>query len=152
MEEAASSSVNQVNKSNETVTVNNNASNAVSSSFSGGNLLFNIGSMMTLPMRKMLGLVGVDTGKLTETAKNKVNSMLNKNVEEKVKEDVDADEGTKTVVSKSNIEEKIVNRLENMSGGRRRTKKGKGKGKRNARGKSIGNKSLKRRRNKTKRR
>lgn len=148
MEEAASSSVNQVNKSNETVTVNNNASNAVSSSFSGGNLLFNIGSMMTLPMRKMLGLVGVDTGKLTENAKNKVNSMLNKNVEEKVKEDVDADEGTKTVVSKSNIEEKIVNRLENMSGGRRRTKKGKG----NARGKGKGNKSSRRRRNRTKRR
>ena len=149
MEETASSSVNQVNKSNETVTVNNNnASNAVSSSFSGGNLLFNIGSMMTLPMRKMLGLVGVDTGKLTENAKNKVNSMLNKNVEEKVKEDVDADEGAKTVVSKSNIEEKIVNRLENMSGGRRRTKKGKGK----ARGKSKGNKSLKRRRNRTKKR
>ena len=149
MEEVASSSVNQVNKSNETVTVNNNnTSNAVSSSFSGGNLLFNIGSMMTLPMRKMLGLVGVDTGKLTETAKNKVNSMLNKNVEEKVKEDVDADESSKTVVSKSNIEEKIVNRLENMSGGRRRTKKGKGK----ARGKSKGNKSLKRRRNRTKKR
>ena len=153
MAESASSSVNQVNKSNETVAVNNNnASNAVSSSFSGGNLLFNIGSMMTLPMRKMLGLVGVDTGKLTENAKNKVNSMLNKNVEEKVKEDVDADEGAKTVVSKSNIEEKIVNRLENMSGGRRRTKKGKGKGKRNARGKSIGNRSVKRRRNRTKRR
>ena len=148
MEEAASSSVNQVNKSNETVIVNNNASNAVSSSFSGGNLLFNIGSMMTLPMRKMLGLVGVDTGKLTETAKNKVNSMLNKNVEEKVKEDVDADEGTKTVVSKSNIEEKIVNRLENMSGGRRRTKKGKGK----THGKGKGNKSSRRRRNRTKRR
>jgi len=148
MEEAASSSVNQVNKSNETVAVNNNnASNAVSSSFSGGNLLFNIGSMMTLPMRKMLGLVGVDTSKITENAKNKVNSMLNKNVEEKVKEDVDADEGAKTVVSKSNIEEKIVNRLENMSGGRRRTKKGKGK----ARRKSKGNKSSKRRRNRTKR-
>ena len=89
-----------VNKANETVTVNNNASNAVSSSFSGGNLLFNIGSMMTLPMRKMPGLVGVDTGKLTENAKNKVNSMLNKNVEEKVKEDIDADEGSKTVVSR----------------------------------------------------
>ena len=148
MEEAAASSVNQANKSNETVTVNNNASNAISSSFSGGNLLFNIGSMMTLPMRKMLGLVGVDTGKLTETAKNKVNSMLNKNVEEKVKEDVDADEGTKTVVSKSNIEEKIVNRLENMSGGRRRTKKGKGK----THGKGKGNKSSRRRRNRTKRR
>jgi len=148
MEEAAASSVNQANKSNETVTVNNNASNAISSSFSGGNLLFNIGSMMTLPMRKMLGLVGVDTGKLTETAKNKVNSMLNKNVEEKVKEDFDADEGTKTVVSKSNIEEKIVNRLENMSGGRRRTKKGKGK----THGKGKGNKSSRRRRNRTKRR
>ena len=146
MDEVASSTVNKVN---ETVAVNNNnASNAVSSSFSGGNLLFNIGSMMTLPMRKMLGLVGVDTSKITENAKNKVNSMLNKNVEEKVKEDVDADEGTKTVVSKSNIEDKIVNRLENMSGGRRRTKKGKGK----ARGKGKGNKSLKRRRNRTKRR
>ena len=149
MEEAASSSVNQVNKTNEIVTVNNNnASNAGSSSFSGGNLLFNIGSMMTLPMRKMLGLVGVDTSKITENAKNKVNSMLNKNVEEKVKEDIDADESSKTVVSKSNIEDKIVNRLENMSGGRRRTKKGKGK----ARGKGKGNKSLKRRRNRTKRR
>ena len=147
MEEAAASSV---NKTNEVVTVNNNASNSVSSSFSGGNLLFNIGSMMTMPMRKMLGLVGVDTSKLTETAKNKVNSMLNKNVEEKVKEDVDADVGAKTVVSKSNIEEKIVNRLENLSGGRRRTKKGKGKG--NARGKSKGNRSIKRRRNRTKRR
>ena len=147
MEEAASSTVNKVN---ETVTVNNNASNAVSSSFSGGNLLFNIGSMMTLPMRKMLGLVGVDTSKITENAKNKVNSMLNKNVEEKVKEDADADaeESSKTVVSKSNIEDKIVNRLENMSGGRRRTKKGKGK----ARRKSKGNKSVKRRRNRTKRR
>ena len=145
MEEAASSTV---NKANDTVIVNNNnASNAVASSFSGGNLLFNIGSMMTMPMRKMLGLVGVDTGKLTETAKNKVNSMLNKNVEEKVKEDADADEGSKTVVSKSNIEDKIVNRLENMSGGRRRTKKGKGK----ARGKGKGNKSSKRRRNRTKR-
>ena len=149
MEESASSSVNEVNKSNETVAVNNNnASNEKASSFSGGNLLFNIGSMMTMPMRKMLGLVGVDTSKITENAKNKVNSMLNKNVEEKVKEDVDADEGTKTVVSKSNIEDKIVNRLENMSGGRRRTKKGKGK----ARGKGKGNKSLKRRRNRTKRR
>ena len=148
MEEAASSTV---NKSNETVAVNNNnTSNAVSSSFSGGNLLFNIGSMMTLPMRKMLGLVGVDTSKITENAKNKVNSMLNKNVEEKVKEDADADESSKTVVSKSNIEDKIVNRLENMSGGRRRTKKGKGKGK--ARGKNKGNKSVKRRRNRTKRR
>lgn len=148
MEEAASSTV---NKSNETVAVNNNnASNAVSSSFSGGNLLFNIGSMMTLPMRKMLGLVGVDTSKITENAKNKVNSMLNKNVEEKVKEDADADESSKTVVSKSNIEDKIVNRLENMSGGRRRTKKGKGKGK--SRGKGKGNKSVKRRRNRTKRR
>lgn len=147
MEEAASSTVNKVN---ETVTVNNNASNAVSSSFSGGNLLFNIGSMMTLPMRKMLGLVGVDTSKITENAKNKVNSILNKNVEEKVKEDADADaeESSKTVVSKSNIEDKIVNRLENMSGGRRRTKKGKGK----ARRKSKGNKSVKRRRNRTKRR
>ena len=146
MDEVASSTV---NKANETVTVNNNnASNAVSSSFSGGNLLFNIGSMMTLPMRKMLGLVGVDTGKLTETAKNKVNSMLNKNVEEKVKEDIDADENSKTLVYKSNIEDKIVNRLENMSGGRRRTKKGKGK----ARGKGKGNKSSKRRRNRTKRR
>ena len=146
MDEVASSTI---NKANETVAVNNNnASNAVSSSFSGGNLLFNIGSMMTLPMRKMLGLVGVDTGKLTETAKNKVNSMLNKNVEEKVKEDIDADENSKTVVSKSNIEDKIVNRLENMSGGRRRTKKGKGK----ARGKGKGNKSSKRRRNRTKRR
>ena len=148
MEEAASSTV---NKSNETVAVNNNnASNAVSSSFSGGNLLFNIGSMMTLPTRKMLGLVGVDTSKITENAKNKVNSMLNKNVEEKVKEDADADESSKTVVSKSNIEDKIVNRLENMSGGRRRTKKGKGKGK--SRGKGKGNKSVKRRRNRTKRR
>ena len=148
MEEAASSTV---NKSNETVAVNNNnTSNAVSSSFSGGNLLFNIGSMMTLPMRKMLGLVGVDTSKITENAKNKVNSMLNKNVEEKVKEnaDADAEESSKTVVSKSNIEDKIVNRLENMSGGRRRTKKGKGK----ARRKSKGNKSVKRRRNRTKRR
>jgi len=145
MEEAASSTV---NKANDTVIVNNNnASNAVASSFSGGNLLFNIGSMMTMPMRKMLGLVGVDTGKLTETAKNKVNSMLNKNVEEKVKEDADADEGSKTVVSKSNIEDKIVSRLENMSGGRRRKKKGKGK----ARGKGKGNKSSKRRRNRTKR-
>ena len=75
MEEAASSTV---NKTNEIVTVNNNnASNAGSSSFSGGNLLFNIGSMMTLPMRKMLGLVGVDTSKITENAKNKVNSILN---------------------------------------------------------------------------
>lgn len=146
MEEAASSTV---NKTNEIVTVNNNnASNAGSSSFSGGNLLFNIGSMMTMPMRKMLGLVGVDTSKITENAKNKVNSMLNKNVEEKVKEDIDANESSKTVVSKSNIEDKIVNRLENMSGGRRRTKKGKGK----ARGKGKGNKSLKRRRNRTKRR
>jgi len=146
MEEAASSTVN--NSANQTAIVNNNnASNAVASSFSGGNLLFNIGSMMTMPMRKMLGLVGVDTGKLTETAKNKVNSMLNKNVEEKVKEDADADEGSKTLVSKSNIEDKIVNRLENMSGGRRRTKKGKGKG----RGKGKGNKSSKRRRNRTKR-
>ena len=147
MEEAASSTVN--NSANQTAIVNNNnASNAVASSFSGGNLLFNIGSMMTMPMRKMLGLVGVDTGKLTETAKNKVNSMLNKNVEEKVKEDVDADENTKTVVvSKNNLEDKIVNRLENMSGGRRRTKKGKGKG----RGKGKGNKSSKRRRNRTKR-
>ena len=147
MEEVAATSVN--NSANQTAAVNNNnTSGAVSSSFSGGNLLFNIGSMMTMPMRKMLGLVGVDTGKLTETAKNKVNSMLNKNVEEKVKEDADEDEGSKTVVSKSNIEDKIVNRLENMSGGRRRTKKGKGK----ARGKGKGNKSSKRRRNRTKRR
>ena len=64
MEEAAATSVN--NSANQPATVNNNnTSGAVSSSFSGGNLLFNIGSMMTLPMRKMLGLVGVDTGKLT---------------------------------------------------------------------------------------
>jgi hypothetical protein len=146
MEETASHSVN--NSANQTAAGNNNTSGAVSSSFSGGNLLFNIGSMMTMPMRKMLGLVGVDTGKLTENAKNKVNSMLNKNVEEKVKEDTDAEDTSKTVVSKSNIEEKIVNRLENLSGGRRRTKKGKGK----VRGKGNGNKSSKRRRNRTKRR
>ena len=102
---------------------------------------------MFFPMRKAFGAMGFDTDKLTETAKNKVNSMLNKNVEQKVQ----ADENVKqTVVTKTNLEEKIVDKLENLSGGRRRTKKGKGKGK--ALGKGKGNKSVKRRRNRTKRR
>ena len=122
--------------------------NSTSSTFSGGNLLYNMGSLMTAPMRKMLSLVGVDTGKLTENAKNKVNSMLNKKVEDTVAQGTN--EETTTVVSKNNLEEKIVNKLDNFSGGRRRTKKGKGKGK--VRGKGKGNKSSKRRRNRTKRR
>lgn len=137
-------------RSNNTEVVNTEVevNNSTSSTFSGGNLLFNVGSLMTAPMRKMLSLVGVDTGKLTENAKNKVNSMLNKKVEDTVVQGTN--EETTTVVSKNNLEEKIVNKLDNFSGGRRRTKKGKGKGK--VRGKGKGNKSSKRRRNRTKRR
>ena len=99
MEEAASSSVNQVNKSNETVLVNNNnASNAVSSPFQVEIFLIRINDDSSYEKNVR---ISVDTGKLTENAANKVNSMLNKNVEEKVKEDVDVDEGTRRV-SKSN--------------------------------------------------
>jgi len=140
-------------RSNNTAAVNTAAvntevevNNSTSSTFSGGNLLYNMGSLMTAPMRKMLSLVGVDTGKLTENAKNKVNSMLNKKVEDTVAQGTN--EETTTVVSKNNLEEKIVNKLDNFSGGRRRTKKGKGK----VRGKGKGNRSSKRRRNRTKRR
>ena len=135
-------------RSNNTEEVNTSTevNNSTSSTFSGGNLLFNVGSMMTAPMRKMLSLVGVDTGKLTENAKNKVNSMLNKKVENTVSQGTNQE--TTTVVNKNSLEEKIVNKLDNFSGGRRRTKKGKGK----ARGKGKGNKSSKRRRNRTKRR
>ncbi len=135
-------------RSNNTEEVNTSTevNNSTSSTFSGGNLLFNVGSMMTAPMRKVLSLVGVDTGKLTENAKNKVNSMLNKKVENTVSQGTNQE--TTTVVNKNSLEEKIVNKLDNFSGGRRRTKKGKGK----ARGKGKGNKSSKRRRNRTKRR
>ena len=135
-------------RSNNTEEVNTSTevNNSTSSTFSGGNLLFNVGSMMTAPMRKMLSLVGVDTGKLTENAKNKVNSMLNKKVENTVSQGTNQE--TTTVVNKNSLEEKIVNKLDNFSGGRRRTKKGKGK----VRGKGKGNKSSKRRRNRTKRR
>jgi len=137
-------------RSNNTAAVNTEVevNNSTSSTFSGGNLLFNVGSMMTAPMRKVLSLVGVDTGKLTENAKNKVNSILNKKVENTVAQGTN--EETTTVVNKNSLEEKIVNKLDNFSGGRRRTKKGKGKGK--ARGKGKGNRSSKRRRNRTKRR
>ena len=135
-------------RSNNTAAVNTEVevNNTTSSTFSGVNLLFNVGSMMTAPMRKVLSLVGVDTGKLTENAKNKVNSMLNKKVENTVAQGTN--EETTTVVNKNSLEEKIVNKLDNFSGGRRRTKKGKGK----VRGKGKGNRSSKRRRNRTKRR
>jgi len=127
--------------------------NSTSSTFSGGNLLYNMGSLMTAPMRKMLSLVGVDTGKLTENAKNKVNSMLNKKVENTVAQGTNQE--TTTVVSKDNLEEKIVNKLDNFSGGRRRTKTKKGKGKFRSGKSSLrnsNNKRSKRRRQKTRRR
>ena len=137
----------EVVRQNNTATENKNTSGSNNSTFSGGNIVSNISSLMFFPMRKAFGAMGFDTDKLTETAKNKVNSMLNKNVEQKVQEDENVKQ---TVVAKTNLEEKIVDKLENLSGGRRRTKKGKGKGK--ARGKGKGNKSVKRRRNRTKRR
>ena len=139
----------EVVRQNNTAVENKNTSGSGSgsnnSTFSGGNIVSNISSLMFFPMKKAFGAMGFDTDKLTETAKNKVNSMLNKNVEQKVQEDENVKQ---TVVAKTNLEEKIVDKLENLSGGRRRTKKGKGKGK--ARGK--GNKSVKRRKNRTKRR
>ena len=141
----------EVVRQNNTAVENKNTSGSGSgsnnSTFSGGNLVSNISSLMFFPMKKAFGAMGFDTDKLTETAKNKVNSMLNKNVEQKVQEDENVKQ---TVVAKTNLEEKIVDKLENLSGGRRRTKRGKGKGKGKARGK--GNKSVKRRRNRTKRR
>ena len=106
-----------------------NASNAQNNSqaqektnnaiFSGGSFIGNVGSMMTFPMRKAFELVGFDTSKLTENAKNKVSSMLNSNIEQKVQED----KGNTAVVNKSDIDEKIVKKLDNLSGGRRKTKK-----------------------------
>ena len=137
----------EVVRQNNTAVENKNTSGSNNSTFSGGNIVSNISSLMFFPMKKAFGAMGFDTDKLTETAKNKVNSMLNKNVEQKVQEDENVKQ---TVVAKTNLEEKIVDKLENLSGGRRRTKKGKGKGKGKARGK--GSKSVKRRRNRTKRR
>ena len=137
----------EVVRQNNTEVENKNTSGSNNSTFSGGNIVSNISSLMFFPMKKAFGAMGFDTDKLTETAKNKVNSMLNKNVEQKVQEDENVKQ---TVVAKTNLEEKIVDKLENLSGGRRRTKKGKGKGKGKARGK--GSKSVKRRRNRTKRR
>ena len=121
----------------------NNPSNAQNNSqtqektnnavFSGGSFIGNIGSMMTFPMRKAFELVGFDTSKLTENAKNKVSSMLNSNVEQKVQED----KGNTAVVNKGDIDEKIVKKLDNLSGGRRKTKKnGKKKGKSKPKGRA----------------
>ena len=101
--------------------------------FSGGSFIGNIGSMMSFPMRKAFELVGFDTSKLTENAKNKVSSMLNNNVEQKVQED----KGNTAVVNKGDIDEKIVKKLDNLSGGRRKTKKnGKKKGKSKPKGRA----------------
>lgn len=107
----------------------NNSSNAQNNSqaqektnnsvFSGGSFIGNFGSMMTFPMRKAFELVGFDTSKLTENAKNKVSSMLNSNIEQKVQED----KGNTAIVNKGDIDEKIVKKLDNLSGGRRKTKK-----------------------------
>ena len=94
--------------------------------FSGGSFLGNVSSIVTFPMRKAFELAGFDTSKITESAKNKVSSMLNNNVEQKVQED----NGNTAVVNKGDIDEKIVKKLDNLSGGRRKTKKnGKKKGK-----------------------
>jgi len=103
--------------------------------FSGGSFIGNIGSMMTFPMRKAFELVGFDTSKITESAKNKVSSLLNTNVEQKVQED----KGNTAVVNKGNIDEKIVKKLDNLSGGRRKTKKNgkKKKGKSKSRAKKT---------------
>ena len=101
--------------------------------FSGGSFIGNFGSMMTFPMRKAFELVGFDTSKLTENAKNKVSSMLNSNVEQKVQED----KGNTAIVNKGDIDEKIVKKLDNLSGGRRKTKKnGKKKGKSKPKGRA----------------
>ena len=78
--------------------------------FSGGSFIGNFGSMMTFPMRKAFELVGFDTSKLTENAKNKVSSMLNSNVEQKVQED----KGNTAIVNKGDIDEKIVKKLDNL--------------------------------------
>ena len=139
MSETQDSNVEIVNSSN-----SDKNSGSLQSIFSGGNIFYNVGSMMTFPMRKILGLGGVDTNKLADTAKNKINSMLNKNVERRVQEDQTEDSNSKSVatINKGNIESKIVDRLDNLSGGRRRTKKGKGKVK------GKGNKKTQTRRNK----
>ena len=99
---------------------------------------------MTAPVRKMLSLGGINTSKITDTAKEKVNSLLNKKVETEV---VSNDATSNTQVTSENIEEKITNKLENLSGGRRRTKKGKGKRK----GRKSNSNRSKRRKNRTKR-
>ena len=143
----SSNSINNV-RSNVNVNSGSNSStnNSTSSnkSFVGGNVLLNIGSMMTAPVRKMLSLGGINTSKITDTAKEKVNSLLNKKVETEV---VSNDATSNTQVTSENIEEKITNKLENLSGGRRRTKKGKGKRK----GRKSNSNRSKRRKNRTKR-
>ena len=126
--------VNQTNQ--ETVKTNNSV-------FSGGNLLGGMGSMMFFPMKKVAQVLGVDTEKITENAKNKVSSMLNTNVEQKVQED----KGNTAVVNTGNIDEKIVKKLDNLSGGRRKTKKnGKKKGKAKSKSKNRAKNSRKQRR------
>jgi hypothetical protein len=119
---------NSVDQNNQTTVKTNN------SVFSGGNLFGNMGSMMFFPMKKVAQVLGVDTDKITESAKNKVNSMLNSNVEQKVQED----KGNTAVVNTGNIDEKIVKKLDNLSGGRRKkTKKnGKKKGKSKSKGRA----------------
>ena len=142
-------SSNSINNVRSNVNVNsdstsNSTSTSNNKSFVGGNILLNIGSMMTAPVRKMLSLGGINTSKITDTAKEKVNSLLNKKVEEEV---VSNDATSNTQVTSENIEEKITNKLENLSGGRRRTKKGKGKRK----GRKSNSNRSKRRKNRTKR-
>tara|TARA_Y100000389_G_scaffold152487_1_gene152501 strand:+ start:928 stop:1515 length:588 start_codon:yes stop_codon:yes gene_type:complete len=143
----SSNSINNV-RSNVNVNSGSNSSTNNSSSsnksFVGGNILLNLGSMMTAPVRKMLSLGGINTSKITDTAKEKVNSLLNKKVETEV---VSNDATSNTQVTSENIEEKITNKLENLSGGRRRTKKGKGKRK----GRNSNSNRSKRRKNRTKR-
>jgi hypothetical protein len=117
---------NSVDQNNQTTVKTNN------SVFSGGNLFGNMSSMMFFPMKKVAQVLGVDTDKITESAKNKVNSMLNSNVEQKVHED----KGNTAVVNTGNIDEKIVKKLDNLSGGRR--KKTKKNGKKKGKGKSKG--------------
>jgi hypothetical protein len=143
----SSNSINNV-RSNVNVNSGSNSSTNNSSSsnksFVGGNILLNLGSLITAPVRKMLSLGGINTSKITDTAKEKVNSLLNKKVETEV---VSNDATSNTQVTSENIEEKITNKLENLSGGRRRTKKGKGKRK----GRNSNSNRSKRRKNRTKR-
>lgn len=143
-------SSNSINNGRSNVNVNSGSNSSTNNSassnksFVGGNILLNIGSMMTAPVRKMLSLGGINTSKITDTAKEKVNSLLNKKVETEV---VSNDATSNTQVTSENIEEKITNKLENLSGGRRRTKKGKGKRK----GRKSNSNRSKRRKNRTKR-